>query len=78
MESVQIAMTRLSGPGISTVCRAKLLVDSTVLGPKMNLPDTHPQLARLSIAADTDFFISLRIVYRIYLVIRQHADLNSS
>jgi hypothetical protein len=48
-ESVQIAITRFSGPGISTVCRAKLLVDSTVFEPKMNLPDTHPQLATFSI-----------------------------
>src|SRR3984957_6992807 len=47
-ESMQIAMTRFNGPGISTVCRAKLLVDSTVFDPKMNLPDTHPRLATLS------------------------------
>ena len=52
---------RLIGRAISTVCRAKLLVVSTVFEPKMNLPDNLPSSRRLAFdfAADTDFFISL-------------------
>jgi hypothetical protein len=71
---VQIAMVRFSGPGISTVCRAKLLVVSTVFEPKMNLPDAHPHLATISTSdsALTWIFLSpWRVVYRIYLVKRQ-------
>jgi hypothetical protein len=41
IESAQTEMTRLSGPGSSTVCRAKSPVVSTVFKPKVNLPDTH-------------------------------------
>jgi hypothetical protein len=42
IESAQIAMTRLIGPGRSTVCLAKSPVVSAVVEPKMSLPDTHP------------------------------------
>jgi hypothetical protein len=41
IESAQTDITRLSGPGISTVCRAKSSVFSKVFEPKVNLPDTH-------------------------------------
>src|SRR6185437_1966835 len=44
-KSAQIAMTRLSGPGISTVCRAKSPVVATVFEPKINLPDSTPRPA---------------------------------
>jgi hypothetical protein len=35
-------MTRLTGRGSSTVCRAKSPLVSTVLEPNVNLPDTNP------------------------------------
>jgi hypothetical protein len=45
IESAQIEMTRLSGLGNSTVCRAKLSVVSAVFEPKVSLPDTQPPAA---------------------------------
>jgi hypothetical protein len=61
IESAQTEMTRLSGPGNSTVCRAKSPVVSTVFKPKVNLPDTLPLAAghKRSLSPQTRNFISL-------------------
>ena len=75
MESAQIEMIRFSGPGRSTVCRAKSSVFSKVLEPKIDLPDTHPLLAPVIVRfrRRQGYSYPWRAVYRIYLVNR-HGD----
>ena len=72
IESVQIAMTRFTGPGRSTVCRAKSSVLSTLFELNLSLPDTIPptcdQMPFNSAAGKGFFFSPCCTVYRFYLV----------